>query len=75
MHYPKSVILRAVFFYLRYADSYRELEESLAERGATVDLSLLNRWVVNLAPLIGARALARIRPTVTSWRMDETFTR
>ncbi len=33
VHYPKSVILQAVFFYLRYAVSYRDLEEILAERG------------------------------------------
>jgi putative transposase len=25
VHYPKSVILHAVFFYLRYAVSYRDL--------------------------------------------------
>ena len=27
-HYPKEVILHAVFFYLRYGVSYRDLEES-----------------------------------------------
>ena len=26
-HYPKDVILYAVFFYVRYAVSYRDLEE------------------------------------------------
>ncbi len=31
--YPKGVILHAVFFYVRYAVSYRDLEEILAERG------------------------------------------
>ncbi len=29
VHYPKAVILHAVFFYLRYAVSYRDLEEIL----------------------------------------------
>lgn len=32
-HYPKSVILHTVLFYLRDAVSYRDLEEILAERG------------------------------------------
>ena len=32
-HYPKAVIVHAVFFYVRFAVSYRDLEESLAERG------------------------------------------
>ncbi len=32
VHYPKSVILRAVFFYLRYAVCYRDLEEIVADK-------------------------------------------
>ena len=35
-HYPKDVILYAVFFYVRYAVSYRDLEEIMAERGIEV---------------------------------------
>lgn len=73
VHYPKSVILHAVFFYVRYAVSYRDLEEILAERGVTVDHATLNRWVVKYAPLIAARAQARKSATAGSWRMDETY--
>jgi len=73
VHYPKSVILHAVFFYVRYAVSYRDLEEILAERGIGVDHATLNRWVVKFAPLIADRAQARKRPTAKSWRMDETY--
>ena len=32
-HFPKDVILHAVFFYLRYGVSYRDLEEIMAEWG------------------------------------------
>ena len=42
-HYPKDVILHAVFFYVRYAVSYRDLEEILEERGVRVDHATLNR--------------------------------
>ena len=73
VHYPKSVILHAVFFYVRYAVSYRDLEEILAERGVRVDHATLNRWVVKFAPQIAAHAQARKRPTAKSWRMDETY--
>lgn len=73
VHYPKSVILHAVFFYVRYAVSYRDLEEILAERGVTVDHATLNRWVVKFAPQIAAQAQAKKRPTASSWRMDETY--
>lgn len=73
VHCPKFVILHAVFFYLRYAVSYRDLEEIMAERGVKVDHATLNRRVVKFAPLIAARAQARKRSTATSWRMDETY--
>jgi len=43
-HFPKSVILHAVFFYVRYPVSYRELQErhsapagGYCTRGAAVD--------------------------------------
>lgn len=65
VHYPKSVILHAVFFYLRYAVSYRDLEEILAERGLAVNHATLNRWVVKFAPQIAAQAQARKRPSAT----------
>ncbi len=73
MRYPKHVILHAVFFYVRYAVSYRDFEEILAERGVTVDQATLNRWVVKFAPQIAAEAQARKRPTATSWRMHEPY--
>ncbi|MCZ4354600.1 IS6 family transposase [Roseovarius aestuarii] len=72
-HYPKSVILYAVFFYVRYAVSYRDLEEIMAERGVNVDHATLNRWVVKYAPLIAAKAHKRKQKTAVSWRMDETY--
>lgn len=73
VHYPKSVILHAVFFYLRYAVSYRDLEEIIAERGVKVDHATLNRWVVRFAPLIAAEAQARMRPTANSLRMEVSY--
>jgi hypothetical protein len=36
-HFPKDVILYAVFFYVRYGVSYRDLEEIMEERGVNVD--------------------------------------
>ena len=72
-HFPKSVILYAVFFYVRYGVSYRDLEEIMAERGVEIDHATLNRWVVKFSPLIAANAQARKKPTAVSWRMDETY--
>ena len=39
MHFPKDVILFAVFFYLRYPVSYRDLEEIMEERGESGERS------------------------------------
>ena len=45
-HFPKDVILYAVFFYVRYGVSYRDLEEIMEERGVEVDHATINRWVI-----------------------------
>ena len=55
-HFPKDIILYAVFFYVRYGVSYRDLEEIMAERGVKVDHATLNRWVIDYSPLIAAEA-------------------
>ena len=69
-HYPKSVILYAVYFYVRYGVSYRDLEEIIEERGAEVDHATFNRWVVKFSPMIAANAQARKRLTAVSWRVS-----
>ena len=71
--YPKSVILYAVFFYVRYGVSYRDLEEIMAERGVQVDHATLNRWVVKYSPDIAKRVQFKKSLTAGSWRMDETY--
>lgn len=74
-HFPKHIILHAVFFYLRYGVSYRDLEEIVAERGVKVDHATLNRWVVRYAGQVAEDARRRKQPTDRSWRMDETLNR
>lgn len=69
-HYPRDVILYAVFFFLRYPVSYRDLEEIMAERGVNVDHSTLNRWVVKYAALVSEEARKRKAATAKSWRME-----
>ncbi|MGV8952234.1 MAG: IS6 family transposase [Cypionkella sp.] len=71
--FPKDVILFAVFFYVRYTVSYRDLEKIMAERGVTVDHATLNRWVAKYSPLIANNARCRKVPANRSWRMDETY--
>jgi len=72
-HYPKSVILFAVYFYVRFGVPYRDLEEIIAERGVAGDHATLNHWVEKYAGVIADEAHRRKRPTCRSWRMDETY--
>jgi putative transposase len=55
-YFPEDVILYAVFFYVRYGVSYRDLEEIIEERGVNVDHATLNRRVIDYSPLISAEA-------------------
>ncbi len=71
--YPKDVVLFAVFFYLRYGVSYRDLEEIMSERGVAVNYSTLNRWVTKYASTIADVARKRKGPCYRYWRMDETY--
>ena len=72
-HFPKDVILYAVFFYVRYGVSYRDLEQIMAERGVDLHHATLKRWVSRFAGLIAETARYRKRPADRSWRMDETY--
>jgi putative transposase len=54
--FPRDVIIHAMYFYLRYGVSYRDLEEILAERGVVVDHATLNRWVVKYSPQVALKA-------------------
>ena len=71
-HFPKDIILYAVFFYVRYAVSYRDLEEILEERDVKVDHATPNRRVIRYSSSLALAAKKRKRTVATSWRMDET---
>ena len=69
--FPAAVIRHAVWLYLRFTLSYRDVEELLAERGIETSYETVRRWVVKFGPLF-ARNLRRLRPKPTSkWHMDE----
>jgi len=72
-HFLPEVILLNVRWYCRYALSYRDLEEMMAERGIEVDHSTINRWVLKYAPELDKRIRPHLRSTNDSWRVDETY--
>jgi hypothetical protein len=62
--FPPDVIVLAVRWYLRFALSYRDVEELLAERGIHVDRVTIYRWVQRFKPLLPPRS--ERRPTCWS---------
>ncbi len=72
-HFQGEVILLCVRWYLKYALSYRNLEEIMMERGLSVDHTTIYRWVMTYAPQIEQKARKYLRTTNDSWRVDETY--
>lgn len=68
-----SVIMLFVYMKCRFSLSYRDLEEMMMMRGASIDHATLQRWVKRFVRLIDARVRKRKRPVNGSWRMDETY--
>jgi hypothetical protein len=73
--FPPEVIRHAVWLYLRFTLSYRDVEELLAERGLEVSYETVRRWVLKFGPAF-ARNLRRLRPRPSSiWHLDEMAVR
>ncbi|EFH83109.1 IS6 family transposase [Ktedonobacter racemifer] len=72
-HFEADMILLCVRWYLRYALSYRNLEEMMAERGLAIDHTTIFRWVQQYAPELEKRCRPHLKPTTDSWRVDETY--
>src|SRR5436305_4450312 len=60
--FPVEIIQHAIWLYLRFTLSYRDVEELLAERGLDVSYDTVRRWVLKFGPLI-ARKLRAGPPT------------
>jgi IS6 family transposase len=72
-HFQADIILCAVRWYLRYALSYRDVEELLRERGVWVDHTTIFRWVQRYAPELDKRCRPLLNTTHASYRVDETY--
>jgi transposase-like protein len=72
-HFQAEIILLCVRWYLRYALSYRDLEEMMAERGLMVDHTTIFRWVQMYAPELEKRCRPHLKACNDSWKVDETY--
>ena len=73
--FPPEIIQHAIWLYLRFTLSYRDVEELLAERGLDISYETVRRWVLKFGPVI-ARRLRRRRPRPSDrWHLDEMVVR
>jgi IS6 family transposase len=72
-HFQAEIILLCVRWYLRYALSYRDLEEMMLERGLHVDHTTIYRWVQRYAPELEKRCRPHLKACNDSWKVDETY--
>lgn len=72
-HFEAEIILLCVRWYLRYALSYRDLEEIMQERGLYVDHTTIYRWVQSYAPALEKRCRPHLKACNDSWKVDETY--
>ena len=72
-HFPASIIQRAVWLYVRFNLSLRDVEELMAERGIEISDENIRRWVRKSGPSV-ARRLGRGRPRAhPQWHVDEMY--
>ena len=73
--FPRLIIQHAVWLYLRFTLSLRDVEELLAERGIVVTYETIRIWVARFGPMIAKRLRrSRGRPS-GQWHLDEMFVR
>ena len=71
--FPCEIIRQAIWHYLRFTLSFRDVEDVLAERGIAVSYETIRRWVNHFEPIIAAD-LRKRRPRPHSiWHMDEVY--
>jgi putative transposase len=73
--FPREVIAHAVRLYLRFALSFRDVEELLAERGVTVSYETVRRWVAKFGVLYANELRRREVRAGRTWHLDEAATR
>jgi len=71
--FPAEIIAHAVWLYFRFALSYRDVEELLAERGVIVTYETVRQWCRKFGQAY-ANGLRRRRPRPgDKWHLDEVF--
>src|SRR5260370_19196373 len=69
--FPSDVIRHAVWLYLRFTLSYRDVEDLLAERGFEISNETIRRWVQKFGPAIARNLRSGRSVAHDRWHLDE----
>jgi putative transposase len=69
--FPPEVIDHAIWLYLRFTLSFRDVEDLLAERGIAVSYETVRRWVNHFGPMIAAHLRKRRPKPYATRHLDE----
>jgi putative transposase len=69
--FPPEIIRHAVWLYLRFTLSFRDVEDLLAERGLEVSYETVRRWVLKFGPLFAKELRRRRHRPTAHWHLDE----
>ena len=69
--FPPEIIRHAVWLYVRFTLSYRDVEELLAQRGLDISYETVRRWVLKFGPQFARRLRARRPRPSSQWHLDE----
>jgi putative transposase len=71
--FPPEIIHQAIWLYLRFTLSFRDVEDLLAERGIMVSYETVRRWVNHFGPMIAADLRKRRPKPYSVWHLDEVY--
>ena len=71
--FPPEIIQQAIWLYLRFTLSLRDVEDLLAERGIMVSYETVRRWVNHFGPMIAAHLRKRRPKPHTTRHLDEVY--
>ena len=71
--FPPEIIQQAIWLYVRFTLSFRDVEDLLAERGIFVSYETVRRWVNHFGPMIAADLRRRRSKPPTTWHLDEVY--
>src|SRR5919205_3784765 len=73
--FPAVLIQHAVWLYLRFTLSYRDVEDLLAERGVELSYETVRRWELKFGPVFAKRLRHSHPKPSRCWHLDEMVVR